>query len=71
MKEGPSLLGGRLPLTLHLLAPNYRAVQVTTDLAGFWQRAYREVRRELSRNYPRHSWPENPLEAEPPKPRKP
>jgi ATP-dependent helicase HrpB len=71
MKEGPSLLGGRLPLTLHLLAPNYRAVQVTTDLAGFWQRAYREVRRELSRNYPKHSWPENPLEAEPPRPRKP
>ncbi|HUP58220.1 MAG TPA: ATP-dependent helicase C-terminal domain-containing protein, partial [Bdellovibrionota bacterium] len=70
MKQGPSLLGGRLPLTLHLLAPNHRAVQITTDLAGFWQRAYKEVRRELSRNYPRHSWPEDPLTAEPPKPRR-
>jgi ATP-dependent helicase HrpB len=71
MKQGPSLLGGRLPLTLHLLAPNQRAVQITTDLAGFWERAYQELRRELSRNYPRHPWPENPRDAEPPKPKPP
>ncbi|MGK5083821.1 ATP-dependent helicase HrpB [Bdellovibrionota bacterium FG-1] len=58
MKQGPALLQGRLPLTLHLLAPNGRAVQVTTDLAGFWQRVYPELRPALSRRYPRHSWPE-------------
>ncbi len=60
MKRGPSILRGRLPLTLHLLAPNQRAVQVTTDLAGFWERAYPELRGQLSRCYPRHSWPEKP-----------
>ncbi len=65
IKQGPSLCAGRIPLTLHLLAPNYRAVQVTRDLAGFWERAYPEVRRELSRRYPRHAWPENPLVAPP------
>ncbi len=65
LERGPALLGGRLPLTLHLLAPNQRAVQVTSDLAGFWKRVYPELRRELCRHYPRHFWPENPLEAEP------
>jgi len=60
MKEGPRVAGGSVPLVLHLLAPNYRAVQVTTDLAGFWQRAYRELRPQLSRRYPRHLWPEDP-----------
>lgn len=62
MKTAPTLLDGKLPLTLHLLAPNYRAIQVTTDLAGFWQRGYQEQRNALSRRYPRHAWPENPLE---------
>ncbi|MBI1859706.1 MAG: ATP-dependent helicase HrpB [Deltaproteobacteria bacterium] len=56
----PQVMGR--PLLLHLLAPNHRAVQVTNDLAGFWKRTYPEVRRELSRRYPRHPWPENPLE---------
>jgi ATP-dependent helicase HrpB len=46
---------------LHLLAPNHRPVQVTTDLAGFWQRVYPQVRKELGRRYPRHAWPEDPL----------
>jgi ATP-dependent helicase HrpB len=59
MREGPRVCGGRVPLTLHLLAPNRRAVQVTTDLAGFWQRHYPSLRRELSRRYPRHAWPED------------
>ena len=63
LKSGPVIAGGRVPLVLHLLAPNQRPVQVTTDLAGFWQRTYPQVRRELSRRYPRHQWPENPLEA--------
>jgi ATP-dependent helicase HrpB len=62
MKEGPKVAGGRVALVLHLLAPNQRPVQVTTDLAGFWQRHYPAIRRELSRRYPRHAWPENPLE---------
>jgi len=61
LKEGPRVGGGAVPLVLHLLAPNHRAVQVTTDLAGFWQRAYLELRPALSRRYPRHLWPENPV----------
>ena len=68
MSAGPSLARGRVPLTLHLLAPNQRAVQVTSDLAGFWERHYPALRRELGRRYPRHSWPEDPLHAEPPRP---
>ncbi len=62
MREGPKVAGGRVPLVLHLLAPSQRPVQVTTDLAGFWSRHYPQVRRELSRRYPRHAWPEDPLE---------
>jgi ATP-dependent helicase HrpB len=64
---GP-MLGGRVPLVLHLLAPNHNAVQVTTDLAGFWDRHYPAIRKELMRQYPRHSWPENPRTAAPPVP---
>lgn len=65
MREGPKVAGGRVAVVLHLLAPNKRPVQVTEDLTGFWERHYREVRRELSRRYPRHAWPENPLQALP------
>jgi ATP-dependent helicase HrpB len=61
MEAGPVIAGGRAPLVIHLLAPNHRPVQVTTDLAGFWQRVYPQVRKELSRRYPRHAWPEDPL----------
>ncbi|MEY4575844.1 MAG: hypothetical protein RL701_547, partial [Pseudomonadota bacterium] len=64
MKASPSC-GGR-PLVLHLLAPNQRPVQVTTDLPGFWQRHYPEIRRELMRRYPRHAWPDDPATATPP-----
>jgi ATP-dependent helicase HrpB len=60
VRETPRIAGGRVPLVVHLLAPNNRPVQMTTDLAGFWQRLYPQVRRELSRRYPRHAWPENP-----------
>src|SRR5713226_1568145 len=69
LKEGPRIGGGRLPLVLHLLAPNHRPVQVTSDLSGFWERHYPSIRRELARKYPRHAWPENPLQASPPGPR--
>jgi len=61
MREGPKVGGGRAPLVLRLLAPNQRPVQVTTDLQGFWTRHYPSVRRELSRRYPRHQWPEDPM----------
>lgn len=69
MRDGPKLCSGRVPLTLHLLAPNGRAVQVTSDLSGFWQRHYPAIRRELMRRYPRHSWPEDGQNAEPPRPK--
>lgn len=60
MKETPTIGPKKTPLVVHLLAPNRRAVQTTTDLAGFWQRLYPQVRRELQRRYPRHAWPEFP-----------
>jgi ATP-dependent helicase HrpB len=59
MEESPRLGPRRTPAVLHLLAPNQRPVQTTTDLAGFWSRLYPQVRRELMRRYPRHSWPED------------
>jgi len=69
MAQGPAVCEGRVPLVLHLLAPNRRDVQVTTDLAGFWERHYPALRKELGRRYPRHSWPEDPRAARPPAPR--
>jgi ATP-dependent helicase HrpB len=63
---GPAVCDGRVPVVLYLLAPNRRPVQVTTDLAGFWVRHYPVLRRELSRRYPRHAWPEDPQTARPP-----
>jgi ATP-dependent helicase HrpB len=68
MARGPAVANGAEPLTLHLLAPNHRAVQVTSDLSGFWERHYPAIRKELSRRYPRHSWPEDPRTAPPPAP---
>lgn len=70
MSRGPTVAGGKVPVVLHLLAPNGRAEQVTTDLAGFWDRHYPEVRKALMRRYPRHSWPEDPRTATPPAPRR-
>jgi len=70
MAAGPSAAGGKVPLVLHLLAPNQREVQVTTDLSGFWERHYPAIRRELMRRYPRHAWPEDPRTAKPPAPRR-
>ncbi len=60
MTESPRIARGQAPLVLHLLAPNQRPVQMTTDLAGFWERLYPQLRRELGRRYPKHSWPEKP-----------
>jgi ATP-dependent helicase HrpB len=61
MTESPRIANGKVPLVIHLLAPNQRPVQTTTDLAGFWQRLYPQLRRELGRRYPRHAWPEKPV----------
>ncbi|MDE2450508.1 MAG: ATP-dependent helicase HrpB, partial [Gammaproteobacteria bacterium] len=61
----PRIGGGRVPITFKLLSPAQRPVQVTRDLASFWRGAYVEVRKDLRGRYPKHYWPENPLEAEP------
>ena len=60
MKETPAVARGTVPLVVQLLAPNQRPVQVTTDLVSFWKNLYPQVRRELSRRYPKHAWPEVP-----------
>ncbi len=65
LTETPRLAEGRVPVTLHLLSPAGRPVQVTRDLAGFWRGSYFEVQKEMKGRYPRHYWPDNPLEAEP------
>ncbi|WP_246008872.1 ATP-dependent helicase HrpB [Hymenobacter metallilatus] len=62
--DTPTVAGGRVPLTLHLLSPGYRPAQVTRDLRSFWTSSYFEVRKELRGRYPKHYWPENPLEAQ-------
>lgn len=62
LQETPRVANGQVPLVVHLLAPNQRPVQMTSDLEGFWKRLYPQVRRELSRRYPKHAWPENPVE---------
>ena len=63
LHETPRVAGGRVPLTLQLLSPAQRPVQVTRDLGSFWTRGYAEVRRELKGRYPKHYWPEDPLTA--------
>ncbi len=69
MSQGPRVLEDRVAVVLHLLAPNQRPVQVTTDLANFWEVHYPSLRRQLMRRYPKHSWPEDPASATPPSPR--
>jgi ATP-dependent helicase HrpB len=63
--DTPRVGGGKVPLTLHLLSPARRPVQVTRDLASFWASGYRSVKAELKGRYPRHYWPDDPLVAEP------
>src|SRR5690606_8877903 len=64
MLETPFVNDGRMPVLLHLLSPGFKPVQVTADLKSFWQTTYFEVRKELKRRYPKHAWPENPLQAQ-------
>jgi ATP-dependent helicase HrpB len=65
LADTPRIGGGTVPVTLKLLSPARRPVQITRDLGGFWRGSYAEVRKDLRGRYPRHYWPENPLEAEP------
>jgi len=67
--KGPTVADGRVAVAIRLLAPNQRPVQITTDLAGFWQRHYPELRKALMRRYPKHDWPENGATATPPAPK--
>ena len=64
MERTPCVDNGRQPLLMELLSPGFKPVQLTQDLASFWQGTYFEVRKELRRRYPKHYWPENPLETE-------
>jgi len=63
--DTPRVGGGRIPVTLHLLSPAGRPIQVTQDLKGFWERTYPEVKKELKGRYPRHPWPDDPWSATP------
>jgi ATP-dependent helicase HrpB len=65
LADTPRVGGGRVPVTLHLLSPAGRPIQVTQDLKGFWERTYPEVKRELKGRYPRHPWPDDPWTATP------
>ena len=62
--ETPTVASGKIPVLVHLLSPAQRPIQITSDLAAFWKTTYREVKKELAGRYPRHYWPENPLEAQ-------
>lgn len=63
LRSAPSVGDGRVPLTLHLLSPAHRPVQITRDLASFWSQGYAEVKKELKGRYPKHYWPDDPLTA--------
>jgi ATP-dependent helicase HrpB len=63
--DTPRVAGGRVPVLIHLLAPNYRPVQITDDLRSFWSTTYFQVRKDLRVRYPKHAWPEDPLTAAP------
>jgi ATP-dependent helicase HrpB len=63
--DTPRIARGRVPVLVHLLAPNQRPAQLTQDLAGFWKRGYAEVRKELRGRYPRHFWPDDPTVVPP------
>ncbi|MEQ1829110.1 MAG: ATP-dependent helicase C-terminal domain-containing protein, partial [Pirellula sp.] len=61
----PRVAAGRIPILLHLLAPNMRPQQITDDLESFWANGYPVVKKELKRRYPKHAWPDDPTTATP------
>ncbi len=63
--KNPTILNGKLRMTIELLAPNRRPTQITSQLEQFWQSSYFEIRKELRARYPKHAWPENPLDYKP------
>jgi ATP-dependent helicase HrpB len=65
LKDHPSLAGGRVPLTLHLLSPAHRPIQITKDLPGFWKGSWAGVKADMKGRYPRHLWPDDPASAIP------
>ncbi len=65
LKEHPAIARGRLPLTLHLLSPAHRPIQITRDLPGFWRGSWAAVRSDMRGQYPKHVWPEDPANAAP------
>jgi ATP-dependent helicase HrpB len=65
LAETPRIAAGRVPLLMHLLAPNMRPQQVTDDLKSFWNNTYQQVRKDLRARYPKHAWPEDPWNAPP------
>jgi ATP-dependent helicase HrpB len=65
LKTHPSIAGGRLALTLNLLSPAHRPIQITRDLPGFWSGSWNAVKAEMNGRYPRHPWPDDPASAAP------
>lgn len=65
LAKTPSVAGGKIPVVVHLLSPAGRPLQVTDDLAGFWATSYEMVKKEMKGRYPKHHWPDDPMEAEP------
>lgn len=65
MTETPKVAGGKMAVLMHLLSPGFKPVQITRDMQSFWSNTYFEVRKELKRRYPKHEWPDNPLQALP------
>ena len=65
LSDTPSIADGAVPVLLHLLSPAQKPIQVTSDLSSFWSNQYLEVAKELRGRYPKHFWPDSPLEAEP------
>ncbi|WP_319498569.1 ATP-dependent helicase HrpB [uncultured Cohaesibacter sp.] len=64
LDQHPTIMGGKLPLLLHLLSPAHRPIQVTRDLPGFWRGSWRDVRADMRGQYPKHVWPEDPINTE-------
>ena len=62
-QQTPTIAGGRVSLMVHLLSPARRPLQITQDLAGFWRGSYQQVKKEMKGRYPKHPWPDNPLQA--------